>query len=211
VGDREFSQGKDWFPQGWKDGTGGTMKTIKLVMLAGVALTSGFFGQPAEGSMLTGNLTFAGGATFDTASLATTTRIDSFAHMTVTTSGGSFGNFANPGDEVMMTEPWIFSASTPTLGFWSADGFTFDLATSMVVSQDSMSIEASGTGIVSGNGFTKTSGMWDFVWQRNSSEGVFSFTSNYNPVGVPEGGTTIMQFGLGLAGLAIARRKFVRA
>lgn len=187
------------------------METIKIAVLAGVTLAFGFFGELAEGLTLTGGLTFAGGATFDTNSLATVTRVDSFDNMTVTTSDGSFGAFANPGDEVTMTEPWIFSVSTPTLGFWSADGFTFDLTSSMVVSQDSMSIEMSGIGIVGGNGFAQTPGTWDFAWRSDSSEGVFSFTSNDNSVGVPESGTTIMLFGLGLAGLAIARRKFVRA
>ena len=84
------------------------METIKIAVMAGVTLAFGFFGELAEGLTLTGDLTFAGGATFDTASLATATRVDSFGNMAVTTSDGSFEGFANPGDEVMMTEPCDF-------------------------------------------------------------------------------------------------------
>ena len=188
----------------------GTMKTTAVSILAVVALATGFFGPSAHGVTLTGNLTFTGGATFDTDSLATATRIDSF-NTTVTSSDGDFAQFVNPSDAVTMAQPWIFSASTPTLGLWNVGGFTFDLASAIVVSQDSMMLALSGTGVVSGHGFSDTSGTWDYVWRWDSSEGVFSFTSDYDAIGVPDGGPTIMLLGLGIAGLAIARRKFVRA
>ena len=188
------------------------MKKNKLflaVIAAGLAI-SGLSTPQAQGTMIDGAITFAGSAVFDTDSLATATRVDTFTDVVVMSRDGDFTGSINVGDNVTMAQPWIFTPSTPTPGLWSVGGFTFDLATSMVVLQNSDFLVVSGMGTITGNGFDATEGVWSFTSQEPHANGVFSFSASSGSVGtVPDGGTTVALLGVGLIGVELLRRKFV--
>ncbi len=185
------------------------MKIRKLVLtlLATSLATVGLTSHQAQASQINGAITFAGGAIFDTNSLATATRVNSFEDVTVMSRDGDFAAFANVGDAVSTTTPYVFVPSTPTPALWSVGGFTFDLANSVVVLQTSGFLAITGSGTISGNGFDATPGTWSFTSQSPSASGVFSFSAGSNAQGVPEGGSTVALLGLGLAGVAMLRRK----
>ena len=184
------------------------MKLLKLTLavLAAALVTSG-----AQAAMVNGAITLAGGAIFDTNSLATATRVNTFLDVTVQSEDGDFAGFVADGDSVTMAVPYIFTPSTPTPGLWSVGGFTFDLDGSVVVLQNADFLIITGTGTLTGNGFDPTEGTWRFTAQSPSADGVFSFSASGDFNGVPDGGSTVALLGLGLTGIWMVRRKFVTA
>jgi hypothetical protein len=78
-----------------------------------------------------------------------------------------------------MAQPWIFDPSTPTPGLWSVGGFTFDLLSSTIVTQNAAFLRVTGTGIVSGNGFEPTAMGWSFSIANPGGEPrtTFSFSA----------------------------------
>jgi len=66
------------------------MKLLKLTLavLAAALVTSG-----AQAAMVNGAITFAGGAIFDTNSLATATRVNTFKNVKVMSEDGDFEGF----------------------------------------------------------------------------------------------------------------------
>lgn len=158
--------------------------------------------------MIDGAITFAGGANFDTMSLATATRVNNYSNVTVVSVDGDYAGFVNSGDSVTMATPWIFHPSTPTPGFWAVGGFTFDLDTSTVVVQTSKFLLITGTGTVMGNGFDPTEGTFSFSTQSPSAgRSVFSFSASSDSQGVPDHGATVALLGISLLGVEIFRRK----
>ncbi len=121
---------------------------------------------------------------------------------------GGTGDFAGiaPGTQATMAQPWIFNPSTPTPGLWSVGGFTFDLLSSTVVTQNAQFLSISGTGIVSGNGFDPTAMEWSFTAQNAGGRPRTIFSFSANGVAVPDGGTTVMLLGAALGALGLARR-----
>jgi hypothetical protein len=189
------------------------MKLPKLalaILVAGFATTA-FTGHQANAVMINGALTFAGGAVFDTTSLATATRVNTFSDVFVTSASDDFASFVNVGDSVTMTTPYIFMPSTATPSLWSVGGFTYDLDASTVVLQNADFLIISGTGTVSGNGFDATAGIWNFTSQSPDADGVFSFSASIGGQGVPDGGTTVALLGIALAGVELIRRKIASA
>jgi hypothetical protein len=184
------------------------MKTLKLTLavLAAAVVTSG-----AQAAMVNGAITLAGGAIFDTDSLATATRVNTFLDVTVMSEDGDFEGFVADEDAVAMAVPYIFIPSTSTPGLWSVGGFTFDLEGSTVVLQNADFLIISGTGTLTGNGFDPTEGIWNFTSQSPSADGVFSFSASGDFNGVPDGGSTVALLGLGLTGVWMIRRKFITA
>lgn len=192
-------------------------KTMLAVLATGV-LSSALFSQQAEAAFISGNINFAGGVRFDTNSLATATRVNTwfdsngnagFSSVQV----GSTGDFSGiaAGTQATMATPWIFNPSTPTPGLWSVAGFTFDLLSSTIVTQTSTFLNITGTGIISGNGFDPTAGTWAFSVQ-NAGGGTlteFSFSANSNAV--PDGGSAVALLGIALTGIEVLRRKRRRA
>ena len=81
------------------------MKLLKLTLaiLAAALVTSG-----AQAAMVNGAITFAGGAIFDTDSLATATRVNTFLDVTVMSEDGDFEGFVNDDDAVAMAMPVYF-------------------------------------------------------------------------------------------------------
>jgi hypothetical protein len=108
-----------------------------------------------------------------------------------------------------MAQPWIFNPSTPTPALWSVGGFTFNLLSSTIVTQNASFLSIKGTGIVSGNGFEPTAMDWAFTTQSSGgrSRQFFSFSANG---AVPDGGSAVALLGLALTGIEIFRRKVKR-
>jgi hypothetical protein len=180
-----------------------------LALLTAAVFLTGFAVQKADAVMLNGAITIAGGAIFDTDSLATATRVNTWQDVSVMSRDGDFTSFVNPGDAVTMGSPWIFSPSTPTPGLWSVGGFTYDLMSATVVLQNSDFLLVQGTGMISGNGFDPTMGTWNFTSQSPDANGVFSFSASDDFGGVPDGGTTAALLGVGLISLGLVRRKLL--
>ena len=186
------------------------MKTLRMTLAAlAAAFVASAFAPQTEAALINGAITFAGGAVYDTMSLATATRVNSFSDVTVQSRDGDFSSVA-VGTSVTMGSPWIFSPSTPTPGLWTVGGFTYDLASATVVFQSADFLSITGTGTISGNGFDPTPGVWNFTSQTPSANGIFSFSAGTSGQGVPDGGTTVALLGLGLAGVELIRRRLLR-
>ena len=183
---------------------------MKLLKLTIAVLAAALVASEARAVMLDGAITFAGGAKFDTNSLATATRVILFKSVKVMSEDGDFSAFVNDDDAVAMAVPYIFTPSTPTPGLWSVGGFTFDLDGSVVVLQNADFLLISGTGTITGNGFDPTPGTWSFTAQSPKANGVFSFSSS-DGFPAPDGGSTVALLGFGLTCVWMIRRKFVTA
>jgi hypothetical protein len=193
------------------------MKNLTKTMLAALAtglLSCALFSQQAQATSIQGNINFAGGVQFDTNSLATATQVTTWfdvfnnAGFTSVAPGGT-GDFAGiaPGTQATMAQPWIFTPSTPTPGLWSVGGFTFDLLSSTVVTQNAQFLNISGTGIVSGNGFDPTGMEWSFTAQQSGGTPRTIFSFSANGVALPDGGSAVALLGLALVGIEVLRRK----
>ena len=125
---------------------------------------------------------------------------------------GSFVGFVNLGDQATMATPWTFlppPGGQP--GLWSVEGFTFDLTSATVVTQNATFLNINGVGTVSGNGFEDTTAGWAFTVQ-NAGGGTgdfFSFSANTATVAatVPDGGSAVALLGMGLGVIEFIRRK----
>ena len=195
-------------------------KTILAVIAAGL-VSSVFSTQQAQAARINGTIDFAGSVMFDTQSLATATQVtqwrDVFGNLGFSNVAASTGDFStiSLGTQATMAMPWIFSPSTVTPGLWSVGGFTFDLLSSTIVTQNATFLNISGTGIVSGNGFAPTNANWAFTVQNaalstaTARGGLFySFSANLATQGVPDGGPSVAMLGIGLGVVEFIRRKF---
>jgi hypothetical protein len=188
-------------------------KTILAVLTIG-ALSCALFSQQAHATSINGSIQFTGRVQFDTNSLGTATKViqwfDNHNHSGVSeVAGGNTGDFAGiaAGTQATMAQPWIFSPSTPTPGLWSVGGFTFDLLSSTIVSQDQTFLSITGTGIVSGNGFEPTAMDWAFTTQSSGGRTRLTFSFSANGNAVPDGGSAVALLGIALTGIEVLRRK----
>ena len=114
------------------------------------------------------------------------------------------------GSVVTLAASWIFNPSTPTPGLWSVGGFSFDLDTATIDTQNSHLLSITGTGTLSGAGFDPTPGTWAFSAQSaagiHQASFTFSADTNTGP-GVPDGGSAVALLGIALVGLEGLRRK----
>lgn len=192
-------------------------KTILAVVATGV-VSCALFSQQAQATAINGNINLAGSVQFDTNSLGTATQVTTWfdifnnAGFSSVAPGGT-GDFAGiaPGTQATMAQPWIFNPSTPTPGLWSVGGFTFDLLTATVVTQNAQFLSISATGIVSGNGFDPTAMEWSFTAQSAGGRPGTIFSFSANGVAVPDGGATVALLGLALTGVEVLRRKLKAA
>ena len=189
-------------------------KTILTLIAAGFALTA-LSTQEAQAAQITGRLDLAGAVMFDSSALQNVTQVlewrDIFGNSgfsNVAAFNGSFVGFVSLGDQATMATPWIFTPSTATPGLWSVGGFTFDLTSATVVTQNAMFLNISGIGTVSGNGFEDTTFRWAFTVQ-NAGGGTgdfFSFSAN-TAGAVPDGGSAVALLGISLVAIEFVRRK----
>ena len=156
-------------------------KTIKRTLFAAVALL-GAGVITIEAAPITGSITIKGGAHLDSTSANTATKVTGWlngsgAKPTVASRSGSFTAYVGVQDTVTMTAPWNFNSGS-LLGLWSVGNFTFDLTASSIIQQGNGFLSVRGTGTITGNGFTATSGTWRFSTQNPSANGVFSFSAS---------------------------------
>jgi len=199
-------------------------KTICAVLAAGL-VSSALCTREAQATPkpINGTIDFAGSVRFDTNSLATATQItewrDVFGHTGFTNVAATTGDFSgiSLGTQATMAT-WIFNPSTATPGLWSVGGFTFDLLSSTIVTQNATFLNISGRGTVSdGNGFFPTAMSWAFtVPNAGGNHKFFSFSANVGlgvgvgTHGVPDGGPAVVLLGIGLWVIEFIRRKVRR-
>lgn len=188
-------------------------KTILAVIAAG--LVSSAFSTQAQAARINGTIDFAGSVMFNTPNLQNATQVSQWRDVfgnagfsNVADTSGDFSGIAL-GTQAVMATPWIFSPSTVTPGLWSVGGFTFNLLSATVVTQTATFLNISGTGIVSGNGFSPTEANWAFTVQDAGSTGgpFFSFSANLATHGVPDGGSGVALLGVSLGVIELIRRK----
>jgi hypothetical protein len=181
---------------------------LKTVSLAAVAFA---LAQSVQATPITGTIGFTGRVVLDTDSASTATQVISWVNPTVNGTSGSFSSVAT-GTAATITQPWSFTTgSMPS--FWSAGGFTFNLAYSSITSQGGNAgttgyVNVSGIGSVSGNGYDATSIIWNFSTQDpRIASNPDSFTFSASNIAVPDGASTIALLGFALTGASMLRRK----
>jgi hypothetical protein len=182
-------------------------KTI-LVFLALGLISCAFCVQQAQADS-NNVITFSGGAELNSGSVNTASAVIGWLDEmgqgpTVQSVSGVYAGFVGIGAMVTFTPTWTFN-SGPIAMFWTVDGFTFNLIASSIVFQGDGFLAVSGTGTITGHGYT-SSGIWRFSTQDDPSNGVFSFSAST----VPDGGATVALLGLALAGIEGTRRKLRR-
>jgi hypothetical protein len=176
---------------------------VAVALVAAVALLSP---SVAQADPIIGSIGFSGVWAPDGGTVATTTGVDIVGDVAVVLAvSGDFAPFVTPIVDTATYNDFTFSPSTATPGLWSVGGFTFDLATSSIVLQNSLGITLSGTGTVSGNGFDPTSGVWSWSGDNTGSTVVFSSTTTTEDQ-VPEPASLLL-FGTGLAAAAAGLRR----
>jgi len=185
------------------------MKKTILAILAMGALSCPLFSQQAQAAQITGDIVMGGTLRFN-APIAVATRVthwfavgthhDGFS--TVFAVDGDLASTISVGDEAAMFQPWDFSTGGPQPGLWSVGGFTFDLASSTIVTQVPGFLNVTGTGTISGNGFDPTLATFNLTVTQLGSRLVFGAITNT----VPDGGTTVMLLGAAFGALGMARR-----
>ena len=162
-----------------------------LITVVAVLLITSSIAPSLTAAPVTGSIDFGGVVTFDTMSLATAKRVSVWNSSFVLQDSGSFSSIA-PGTNVMMAAPWIFNPSTATPSLWSVGGFTFDLTSASVATQNANFLNVTGLGTVSGNGFDPTPGLWSFSSSNSngSNSTTFGFQATTDPV--PESSTVVL-------------------
>jgi hypothetical protein len=179
-------------------------KTI-LPMLAIGFISCALFSEQAQAIPITGDLGFSGATTFNTNSLATAKQVNSWFALVGTTSESFVGvPIFSP---VTLAAQWIFNPSTATPGLWSVGGFSFDLDTATIVTQNIHLLSITGTGTLNGAGFDPTPGTWAFSAQSSGGINQASFTFSADTTAAPDGGMTVALLGIAFVGLEGLRRK----
>jgi hypothetical protein len=175
-------------------------KAMTLALALG--FLSAMFCSRATASVqpIVGSIDFGGSVTLDSMSLANATEVMAWNSSFVLQDSGSFSSIA-PGTHSIMASQWIFNQGTPsspspgpaTPSLWNVGGFTFDLSNSTVLpGQSSNFLHVTGTGTVSGNGFSPTPGLWSFTISNSNGQDQASFGFQANTVAVPEAGTVTL-------------------
>jgi len=197
-------------------------RTILATWAMGV-LSAGLFCQQAQAQtngFINGNITWAGGVSLNTSSAGTASQVTAWHSQATPDTGkpevqsvdGNWASFITVGHGTTffgtLAMPWSFN-SGPIMNFWSVDGFTFNLASSVISSQGTNPtgfVNVTGTGTVSGNNFTPTGGTFRFSTQDPGagSPQIFSFSASQ---AVPEGSTVLL---LAMGGLCLLGGKLLR-
>ena len=195
-------------------------KTTLTLIAAGFALAA-LSTQEAQAAQINGRLDLAGSVMFDSSALQNVTQVlewrDVFGNAGFSNVAGVTGTYATfgggipLGTQATMAIPWTFlppPGGQP--GLWTVGGFTFDLTSATILTQNSRFLNISGVGTVSGNGFDATLAHWAFTVQ-NAGGGTgdfFSFSANTaSGNGVPDGGSAVALLGISLVAIEFVRRK----
>ncbi|MDR3459004.1 MAG: VPDSG-CTERM sorting domain-containing protein [Verrucomicrobiae bacterium] len=179
------------------------MKNIlKVVAVAAVAVA---LTQSVQAVPVVGNIGFSGAVQLNSSTVQTATEALAWNNTVVNATSGSFSSVAN-GAAVALASPWFFNSGALN-NFWVVGGFTFNLASSAIYSQDSLFLNVVLAGTVTGNGFDATAFTGTFQVANPSADGHTTFTERLSFNSVPDGGTTVLLLGSALSGLALIRRK----
>jgi PEP-CTERM motif len=188
------------------------MKTLAVATLS-IMLAAGGFAPSLSAAPVTGSIDFGGTVTFDTNSLATATRVNTWNSSFVLQDSGSFSSIS-AGTNVTMAPSWIFNSGTPSVpqpgpatpNLWQVGGFNFDLSSSIVISQSANFLNVTGTGTISGNGFTATPGNWSFTSSDSNGAPETTFGFQTQTTAVPEP-STLALLAIGAGGLVSSRKR----
>jgi hypothetical protein len=179
------------------------MKNIlKVVAVAAVAVA---LTQSVQAVPITGNIGFSGAVQLDSSTVQTATEATAWYNTVVNATSGSFTSVAN-GSSVSLASPWLFNSGVLN-SFWQVGGFTFNLSSSSIYSQDSLFLNVVLAGTVTGNQYDPTAFTGTFQVANPSANGLTTFTERLSFNSVPDGGTTVLLLGSALSGLALLRRK----
>jgi hypothetical protein len=186
------------------------MKKLLLSLTLGMAAV-GIATPKAQAVEISGVIQFAGKAVLN-GPVGTATGVTSWSssapglvagQANVIDASGDFAALA--GTLATFGAPWSFNSGINPL--WSVGGFVFNLTSSAITAQNTSTVSASGSGIVTGNGFDPTAGTWYFSTQPGSINSAFSFSASSE---VPEGGSAVAMLGMGLLGIAGVRKKLAK-
>ena len=181
-----------------------------LPLLASGLISSALIAPEAQAVPITGSINFSGGVQLNNTSAGNSTAVIGWANVNggqpiVSSASGSF-NSVPVGTTATFTAPWNFNFVGSQL-LWQVGGFTFTLNQSSILFQGPGFVTVQGFGVLSGNGFDPTAGIWRFYTQDPAVGTPPTFAFSTDREALPEGGATAVLLGLSLAGLAGLRRK----
>jgi hypothetical protein len=208
------------------------LKMNKMIKLAGIAAVVLCLTQSIYATSIIGSIGFSGSVVYNNGTdPGTATAVTSWISPVVSGVTGTFATpspfaIANHAPVTFAHGNWNFNTPTtsPINNFWSVGGFMFELLTSFVVTEVPTEVVSGvtiygyvvvdGTGMVSGNGYTPTVMSWTFSsYDPATGSNPTSWTFGAQdstlaaPSAVPDGGSTVLLLGLGLAGVALLRKK----
>jgi len=186
-------------------------------MLAAVTVIVGFCETVQAIPTINGTISFTGGSTINTLSLADATAFTGYSSLSILggaetgsysalNGGGSFGG-------TLSFSPFDFTLNVltpnPLVPLWTVtfNGITysFDATSVTVATQNSMFLNLTGNGVAHITGFQDA---LDGTWSITDVGGSPIFTFG-NSTTVPDGGTTVILFGVALTGLGLFRKKLM--
>jgi MYXO-CTERM domain-containing protein len=181
---------------------------FKFVTILGTAMLP-LLSITTSAAPVSGNIGLSGTAQLNSGSAQTATEVVSWGDSTVGADSGSFASIT-PGTAAVMSEPWTFNSGVLN-NYWTVGGFTFNLSSSSIYSQNGGFLNVVMQGTVLGNGYDPTAFIGTFQVADPSANGSTTFTERMSFTGAPEPGTSLWWLGLTALGLALVRRKNRRA
>ncbi|HEV2694366.1 MAG TPA: hypothetical protein VG347_15850 [Verrucomicrobiae bacterium] len=162
---------------------------------------------------ITGVIGFSGTAQLDASTTSASTEILHWDANNVTgISSGSFTGLT--GTPVILASPWFFNSGVLN-NFWIVGAYTFNLASSRIVSNSSSSLTVSLIGTVvsriAGQDATAFGGLFTVQDPGASGGGVFSYTESLSFGNVPDEASTFMLMGIAACGLLAVKRRWQNA
>lgn len=182
-----------------------TMKKT-FTTIIGVAAIAMTLTQTARAVPITGNIGMSGAVILDSNDAQTATEVVGWENTVVNGRSGSFASIAN-NTAVAMASPWFFNSGALN-NFWVVGGFSFNLISSQISTQNGIFLDVLLSGTVTGNGFDKTAFSGSFqLANPPSNSGLDKFTSRLSFTSVPDGGNTVLLLGMACVGMYVLKRK----
>jgi len=177
-----------------------------IITILGVAAIAVALTQSAQAVPVTGNLGISGGVYLDSTSSQTAHQAVAWENTVVNGRSGSFMPIAND-TAVTMASPWFFNSGALN-NFWLVGGFTFNLISSSIYSQDSLFLNVLLAGTVTGNGYDATAFSGTMQLANPPANGITKFTTRLSFSAVPDTSSTLLLLGMACVGMFVAQRKF---